>query len=607
MNIKVFQRGGLGLVQLSITVMLAACGGGGSTSTSSTGTSSTGAGTTAVVLSGTAAAGLPLVGTVTVKDSTGATKSVVITADALGAYSVDVTGMKAPLMLRAQGSAGGTEYVVHSALASADASGTVNITPLTDLIVSNVAGQLAKNYFNSGSFAGLTASDLAAESSALKAKLLPVLSAMNVDASIDLMRTPFTPLSSALDKALDVIRISTDAGTNVATITNLINQIQITDSINARAAAESSPPTLSASGLSSAASDLTAVRQSMTDFFALFASGLPASSAVSARVSANFLQNDTARTAFASSVAGASDLVGATPVNVVVRGIDYAYSIGGTPSTVATIDFSVKDKTGTLRDGSRDMKVVKEADGVWRLLGNQRVLEVEVRAHAVNNQKTSCKASGLEFDVMDQDSSNSGNVSYVVIAGAGLPAGGLRYNRNTQGGRWQPVGTPNPYWYPMTETCANSWAAAGIAESVIAAIPSEAVYTFTAYDAANVKINLGPESVYKRILTTRPFTLAELGAVTFPSFTPTPALAGFTGGTMSISGTTPFPEQTVWVYLGVTSGSGLTSQDQDLSASSAGAFTKSYTMPAFSGSLTREIRVGAKDSLRRSIMTTRTD
>jgi hypothetical protein len=170
-----------------------------------------------------------MIGSVTIKDSTlptAQTKTVPIAAD--GKYTVDVNGMTAPFMVRADGYIGGNEYHLYSAGTSADVGGTINITPLTDLIVANVCGTIAKTYFDNGSFTGLTAAQLTAESNLLKAKLLPVLQALGVSDTIDLLRASFNTDHTGLDAALDILRVTSDTTTGVTTITNIITQQQMT-------------------------------------------------------------------------------------------------------------------------------------------------------------------------------------------------------------------------------------------------------------------------------------------------------------------------------------------------------------------------------------------
>ncbi len=89
-------------------------------------------------LSGTAAIGAPIRGTVFAIDVNGRISPPATTA-ALGAFTVDVAGMTAPFILSITGTAGGNLVTLNS-IATA-AGQTVNITPLTDLIVSTASGQ----------------------------------------------------------------------------------------------------------------------------------------------------------------------------------------------------------------------------------------------------------------------------------------------------------------------------------------------------------------------------------------------------------------------------------------------------------------------------------
>jgi hypothetical protein len=77
-----------------------------------------------------------LSGEVSLKDdSTPAkVKTAIIGSD--GSYAIDVTGMKAPYILQARGTAGGTEYKLHS---FSEGTGTANVNPLTDAIVACAA------------------------------------------------------------------------------------------------------------------------------------------------------------------------------------------------------------------------------------------------------------------------------------------------------------------------------------------------------------------------------------------------------------------------------------------------------------------------------------
>jgi hypothetical protein len=107
---------------LLLTAFMAGCGGGGGGG----GTTPT---PTAQTLSGTAARGAAIASvTVTVKDANGNTATGTTGTD--GKYSIDVTGMTAPFLLKVTDGSD-TLYGV------ATATGTANIHPFTDLIIRN--------------------------------------------------------------------------------------------------------------------------------------------------------------------------------------------------------------------------------------------------------------------------------------------------------------------------------------------------------------------------------------------------------------------------------------------------------------------------------------
>lgn len=103
---------------LTVGIMLAGCSGSG--------------GQSSQVVSGTAAVGEPLAGKVSLKDSSSPSipKTIDISGD--GSFAFDVTGMKAPFILQADGTAGGKTYRLHS---FAEGTGTANINPLSDALV----------------------------------------------------------------------------------------------------------------------------------------------------------------------------------------------------------------------------------------------------------------------------------------------------------------------------------------------------------------------------------------------------------------------------------------------------------------------------------------
>jgi len=321
---------------------LSACGGGGS----STGT---GTGTT---ISGTAAAGAPIIGSVTIKDSTtptAQTKTVPIAAD--GKYTVDVTELKAPYMVRADGYVGGNEYHLYSAGTTADVGGTINITPLTDLIVANIAGSIARTYFDGGNFSTLTEAQLTEQSDALKAKLLPILQAVGVSGSIDLLRASFNTDHTGLDAVLDVVRVTTDTTTNVATITNIVTQQQMTSNINTGTYTGALDNT---AGVGTAVTDIQAISAGFKQFSDLFATGVPSETnptLLSLFDNATFLQEGQNLASFLSEVTTDPNMIGISFTNISIQSMD-------TTNGTGVVGFDVMQNGMSLNDAPESWNMI---------------------------------------------------------------------------------------------------------------------------------------------------------------------------------------------------------------------------------------------------------
>lgn len=608
-----FQPAKLALTIISATMLtLAGCGGGGTTAPA----------TESATITGTAAAGLPLVGTVTVKDALGATKTVTIGTN--GSYSVNVAGMAAPFVFRAQGTAGGTTYVLHSAATTADVNGNINITPLTDLIIANVAGQLAASYFDGGVFSSLTPDEIALETAGLKAKLQSVLEAMGVDNAIDLLRTPFTPLASALDKALDVIRVSVDPVTNIATVTNLVNDQQIQDDIQTKAAAETAV-SLSGTGMTTAADDITAVRQALTGLATAFATGLPSAGAVEAQLHGGtgspnvgdasllpFRNADMNATEWATMLASDSTLVGMRIADVTIHKFDYPSTAGAFPR--AYVGFTLKDKNGIVMDRVKNTQLAKGSDGIWRLRGDGRRMDIGGYAHMskmIFNNQAACHGTGIEFGISDFNTGNNGGtVTYVMVSGPGLPSGGLRYEP-TEGGHWAITNVANQLghsWYVLATDCF-AGGGAGLSDTDIAAIPDKAQYTITAHRADDSVATAGsPASPisYTETVPLRPMTLSETQAASFPviSATTLASLGTFNGGNLVISGSNVNPNVHLWMYSALSDGTDMTEMDEGFAPTSSGTFSKTFNLGTVPNPVTRrEIRVESFENIFRPLMT----
>lgn len=513
-----------------ILLILAGCGGGGGGDPAPTdGTSPTS------TLSGTAAAGAPIIGTVTVKDSAAPPQTKVGAIDADGKYNIDVAGMTAPFMLRAEGTVGGRSYSLFSAGTAADVNATINITPLTDLIVANIAAQLAEAAYDNGNFSGMTTEALNAAQSALRARLQPVLSAVGLSDSIDLLRTSFNTDNTGLDGALDVIRVTADPATLTATITNIIDNQQIVDDL----ASQADTTVLNQTNVASGLTDLQQIVASFDQFTALFATSVPASDNATLRglfVETGFLDDGQNLDAFLGEITSDPGLIGIQFTNIALNSLT---------ATTADVAFAVQflGQTHFLT-----MQASK-ASGAWKLAGNQRIARANVFAFARHHVNASSDVpqfdTGLVFEIEDPASV----VDYAIVTGPGLPDAGALYVRLTSQGSFKAAQGTTYMGIDSATPSLNNFGHNQFplsSDTTIAGIPDNAVYTIVLKDDNNTPSDMSDDTTpatYTATLPRRPFLNSELGTSLFAAISsPTAAQilnVAQNGGTLSVSWTLP--------------------------------------------------------------------
>lgn len=206
-------------------VLLSGCGGGSGSSTSSTGGGIT---STAISIGGVAAVGSPIIaGTINVRCASGSALASTTTSS-MGAWQVNLAGQTLPCAVQV---IGGTINNVTNTTpyhSIATAPGTVNVTPLTDLMVANLAGTATPSVWFAGlsaTPAPLTAINQASVTGAL-AKLsaaLPALTSLN---TINPITTAFTPTSGNVSD--DTLTALKTAMTNTGiTYTSLLNNASV--------------------------------------------------------------------------------------------------------------------------------------------------------------------------------------------------------------------------------------------------------------------------------------------------------------------------------------------------------------------------------------------
>jgi len=506
--------------------LLTACSGGGGAAP---------APTPSKTISGTAAAGVPIIGTVTIKDSRVPAQMKTVTIEANGHYTVDVTGLLAPYMLRADGYVGGNEYHLYSAGTSADEGGTVNVTPFTDLIVANIAGSIAQTYFNNGNFSGLTAAELTAKSAALRTKLLPVLQVLGVSNSIDLLRAAFNTDHTGLDAALDIFRVSTDPVTQVATITNIITHDTMTsDPVSGSYAGNLDNTT----GVAAGVTDIQAITAKFQAFTNLFATSLPRADNPNllALFDTTFLDSGHNRAAFLSGITTDPGMIGITFTNISILEIDVT---NGTAQVVFDVFINgVKNNSAPAK-----WHMIKKA-GIWYLQGDQYIADIDFRSvasyHPSEPQQIKIY-SGLHLWIADPGGLG---LTSAVVTGHGLPQEGVTFVYDIANQQFQVSGQNSGSDYYMTDAAINQVASTG------------ETYTLRLYKDASL------QATYTKTIGKRPYKSTELTPASFPTITaPTlTQLRAFTGGDMTITWTMPTGLINNWVSFGLNDNSGHSAQ-----------------------------------------------
>ena len=180
------------------SLMLAGCGG-------SSGVSSQ-------VVSGVASVGATLAGQVQLKDASGASKTAVIGND--GSYAIDVTGMKAPFIVQATGSANGVSYTMNS---YADGTGTANVNPLSHVAVASAAGQDDPFTHSDAATLGKIGAGLPTAIQTLQSKLQKLLQLYHAEGE-DPLKGHYVADHTGLDGMFDNVKITLVNG--VITVTN---------------------------------------------------------------------------------------------------------------------------------------------------------------------------------------------------------------------------------------------------------------------------------------------------------------------------------------------------------------------------------------------------
>ena len=476
-------------------------------------------------ISGTAAAGAPIVGYVSVRDSSTNAQPVKtnIPITANGNYTVDVTGLTAPFAFLATGTVGGTNVSLYSAATSADVGSTINITPFTNLMLMNIAGGIVSNYLDSGSLASLTPAQINAQTTALTTALAPALQAMGLSGATDLLRTTFNANNTGLDAFMDAVQVNaTDP--SAVTITNIMNAAT-TLTVDTTAGTPTTPGTITGTlpttGLTGEGPTPTQqILQVFTEFTGFFATSLPAPTnpALLALFSTDFMQDGQGISAFLTNITTDKSNIGISFANVKVTSVDLANGI----AYVQFLPVSPLNNKIEIQNWK-----VENVNGVWLAAGDQRIANVKVTTTANKNVSTGNSGSGNSAGItyttglnLNIDNKGQQAIGSAVVTGPGLPSGGV-----TLVNQFSVPNNDTNTWFAITTTNAlnpvyngggnNNWNMSD-SGTEIGAITPGSVYTVKIYSSADGNALVETDTI---TLPVAPILNTALPTTTFPSIT----------------------------------------------------------------------------------------
>lgn len=448
--------GGKFLVIGTLTgLLIAGCGGGGTSNVPGTATS----------ISGTAATGAPVVGQVVAIDANG-TRFTATTSSA-GAYTINVAGGTAPFILTVIGMSGGKAVTLNSVATAVGQ--TVNITPLTDLIVSTASGQPG-----GAALSDLCSSAVAADQTQCKAALTAAATPANLSAAvtavtqmiaplngtnIDPLNGAFTANGTGMDALLDAILVTPAAAQGaMATVTLIAVPTQQLGTVTMPATAGGtattatvtpSPATLTdATNASTVLSEIRVCNAQMNALYPANMTAAPTAQQVAPSIDATFSfggpgsmmdqaamitamstlvsAGGMAQPGFALPVTGLSQLdFGAQPDAATALAATTASPISANPAAIGTTAWVQMDAAAA-GGGLINVKFVKNAaytgcPGGWKIAGwNHIDMHMQARVNKGNFANTGITYSReLPFHV-NTDNAMAEGVGSIVVTGPGL-------------------------------------------------------------------------------------------------------------------------------------------------------------------------------------------
>lgn len=472
---------------IAIVLMLAGCGGGGGNTSS--GSSSGGAGSGATV-SGLALAGAPIIGYVMLKDSAGVTKGPsAIASD--GSFSFDVDGLTPPFFLRAEGNVGGQGYDLYSV---ATGEGKANINPLTNVIVANTTGSDPAAVFTDPATHKNAVNDaaLAQAVTDLQTFLQPLLAAHNAT-DVNPLTGAFAADHTGIDAVLDIVKVEV-SNTGTVTVTDKTTNQVVAEAATTALATPTDPLVNGEFAPAEVVTDIQSIGAVLSQVATVLSGPNRSYETLSAFFASDAVYgvNDgyTREEAINDWLINApNDINSITNLAIEFSGSDYKVSCTVFYSTgsSAQVDF-----------------VMTNEGGSWKFKGNGYKTQLEFQVETIKSTKSNGTVdyeSG--FQLYLDDAGNNG-IETAVVAGPGLPAGGVVLVKDANEPTRLLPQTPN----------SNIWNGFWkMTDAEIDEVSDGSVYTIVSKDASNNVLETRTWKVLKR-----PYKSTEIIAGLFPTF-----------------------------------------------------------------------------------------
>ena len=454
-------------------------------------------------ITGTAAAGLPIVGTVSAKGANGVTASADI--DSNGDYSLNVSGLTAPYVLFASGAVNGERVELYS---TGVAAGNINITPVTNLIANEVFGGLDAVFENweAESTTVNTAAIEAAETK-IQTQLAPILAAYGISDDIDLMSVEFETDHSGMDAVLDILEITIDDN-NEITITNTATGTQVTGD---EAFSDTETTTIA-----QVISDTAGINITLQTLSSAFATEYPSAAVINDSVAPlyadDFLSAGKNKNEVLTCLANSGCLgIGYTRSAIIAGPMDNTEY--DTNAYIKGYWVNIAYEKGNQRGLTKRAMVYNGTN--WLFYGDRKWFSINFNARVVKRTDENAQlpvATGIKFRMDDDNNYAYGTkgVRSLIITGPGLSSNGLIMYRDYP-----------ETWYDIDGRISERAVFVLSDDSVISAIPVNSEYTIRVYNIEPNLVSLSdsPMITYTEVVKNKPFLNSELTANHFPVIT----------------------------------------------------------------------------------------